>query len=62
MPEIKSLEDTHYFDEEEPISDFSESVDALAPTVDEIARSVGLCAFLRCTMLTLWHIQSSETV
>ena len=29
VPQIASAEDTHYFDEEEPISDFSESQDSL---------------------------------
>lgn len=37
VPEITSLEDTHYFDEEDPISDFSESASAPAPTAGEIA-------------------------
>lgn len=32
VPEIKSMDDTHYFDEEEPISDFSESVADPPPT------------------------------
>ncbi|KAJ8071595.1 hypothetical protein OCU04_001918 [Sclerotinia nivalis] len=37
IPNIKSMDDTHYFDEEEPISDFSESVAAVTPTVQQIA-------------------------
>jgi protein-serine/threonine kinase len=37
VPVINSLEDTHYFDEEDPISDFSDSVSGPPPTVDEIA-------------------------
>ncbi|KAL2064994.1 hypothetical protein VTL71DRAFT_4134 [Oculimacula yallundae] len=37
VPDIKSLDDTHYFDEEEPISDFSESVSGPPPTLDEIS-------------------------
>ncbi|KAB8303351.1 hypothetical protein EYC80_004783 [Monilinia laxa] len=37
IPNIKSMDDTHYFDEEEPISDFSESVEAVTPTVQQIA-------------------------
>ncbi|ESZ92914.1 hypothetical protein SBOR_6687 [Sclerotinia borealis F-4128] len=37
IPNIKSMDDTHYFDEEEPISDFSESVTAITPTVQQIA-------------------------
>ena len=40
VPAIKSIDDTHYFDEEEPISDFSTSVDDAAnltpPTEDEL--------------------------
>lgn len=38
VPAIKSLDDTHYFDEEEPISDFSTSVDddgGLTPPTEE---------------------------
>ncbi|KFY80491.1 hypothetical protein V499_00669 [Pseudogymnoascus sp. VKM F-103] len=46
VPAIKSIDDTHYFDEEEPISDFSTSVDDAVnltpPTDDE------LDAALRC--------------
>lgn len=46
VPAIKSIDDTHYFDEEEPISDFSTSVDDAVnptpPTEDE------LDAALRC--------------
>lgn len=37
IPNIKSMDDTHYFDEEEPISDFSESVATITPTVQQIA-------------------------
>ncbi|CZT03348.1 related to serine/threonine-protein kinase CBK1 [Rhynchosporium graminicola] len=37
VPDIKSVDDTHYFDEEDPISDFSESVDGPPPTADEIS-------------------------
>lgn len=36
VPNIKSMDDTHYFDEEDPISDFSESTSGPAPTVGEI--------------------------
>ncbi|TGO51637.1 hypothetical protein BCON_0157g00180 [Botryotinia convoluta] len=36
IPNIKSMDDTHYFDEEEPISDFSESVASVQPTVQQI--------------------------
>lgn len=38
VPAIKSLDDTHYFDEEEPISDFSTSMDedgGLTPPTEE---------------------------
>ncbi|TGO56295.1 hypothetical protein BOTNAR_0226g00070 [Botryotinia narcissicola] len=37
IPNIKSMDDTHYFDEEEQISDFSESVASVQPTVQQIA-------------------------
>jgi len=37
VPNIRSTEDTHYFDEEDPISDFSESVSGPAATIEEIA-------------------------
>lgn len=37
VPNIKSTDDTHYFDEEDPISDFSESVSHPELTVKEIA-------------------------
>jgi hypothetical protein len=37
VPNIKSTDDAHYFDEEEPISDFSESVPTAQPTIEEIA-------------------------
>lgn len=40
VPEIHSLEDTHYFDEEDPIPDFSESVTNITPTVDDIAAAL----------------------
>ena len=40
VPEINSTEDTHYFDEEDPISDFSESTSAPPPTVEEIANAL----------------------
>jgi protein-serine/threonine kinase len=46
VPAIKSLDDTHYFDEEEPISDFSTSHDEenyLSPPTEE-----ELNAALRC--------------
>ena len=36
VPNIKSMDDTHYFDEEDPISDFSDSVSASTPTAEEI--------------------------
>lgn len=37
VPNIKSVDDTHYFDEEDPISDFSESVVPFEPTIEDIA-------------------------
>ena len=37
VPNIKSMDDTHYFDEEDPISDFSESTSSPPPTAEEIA-------------------------
>lgn len=37
VPNIKSVDDTHYFDEEDPISDFSESILTPNPTAAEIA-------------------------
>ena len=37
VPNIKSVDDTHYFDEEDPISDFSESISGPPPTPDEIS-------------------------
>ncbi|KAI9640680.1 hypothetical protein NHQ30_010989 [Ciborinia camelliae] len=40
IPNIKSMDDTHYFDEEEPISDFSESVTAITPTVEQITHAL----------------------
>lgn len=36
VPNIKSMDDTHYFDEEDPISDFSDSHSGLPPTAKEI--------------------------
>jgi protein-serine/threonine kinase len=45
VPAIKSMDDTHYFDEEDPISDFSSSQDGIQlepPTEEEID------AALRC--------------
>ncbi|KAE8452152.1 hypothetical protein EG329_001619 [Mollisiaceae sp. DMI_Dod_QoI] len=36
VPNIKSMDDTHYFDEEDPISDFSESHSGTSPTAKEI--------------------------
>ncbi|KAM3077127.1 hypothetical protein ACMFMF_005041 [Clarireedia jacksonii] len=40
IPNIKSMDDTHYFDEEDPISDFSDSVSAPQPTVQQIAEAL----------------------
>lgn len=40
VPAIKSLDDTQYFDEDEPISDFSESSDAPQPTNEEITEAL----------------------
>jgi protein-serine/threonine kinase len=37
VPNIKSTDDTHYFDEEDSISDFSASVAHSQPTTEEIA-------------------------
>ncbi|KAH6709397.1 kinase-like protein [Leptodontidium sp. MPI-SDFR-AT-0119] len=37
VPNIKSVDDTHYFDEEDPISDFSESISGPPPTANEIS-------------------------
>lgn len=37
IPDIKSNEDTQYFDEDDPISDFSESVSGPVATKEEIA-------------------------
>jgi len=37
VPEITSKEDTQYFDEDEPISDFSDSVSGPPPTTQEIS-------------------------
>ncbi|TVY59181.1 Serine/threonine-protein kinase cbk1 [Lachnellula cervina] len=36
VPNIRSMDDTHYFDEEDPISDFSDSVSLATPTTEEI--------------------------
>jgi len=36
VPNIKSMDDTHYFDEEDPISDFSDSASTPTPTAEEI--------------------------
>ena len=36
VPNIKSTDDTYYFDEEDPISDFSESLSNFTPTVQEV--------------------------
>jgi protein-serine/threonine kinase len=41
VPDIKSVDDTHYFDEEEPISDFSESVACIPnPTIEDILDAI----------------------
>jgi protein-serine/threonine kinase len=40
VPNIKSTDDTHYFDEEDPISDFSESTFGTPPTAEEIAEAL----------------------
>ncbi|TVY83433.1 Serine/threonine-protein kinase cbk1 [Lachnellula suecica] len=40
VPNIKSMDDTYYFDEEDPISDFSDSVSISTPGPDEIAESL----------------------
>lgn len=40
VPDIRSMDDTHYFDEEEPISDFSESLAIFTPTVEGIAEAL----------------------
>lgn len=37
VPNIKSMDDTHYFDEEESISDFSASITHAQPTPDNLA-------------------------
>jgi protein-serine/threonine kinase len=37
VPNIKSTDDTHYFDEEDPISDFSESTSGPPATAEEIS-------------------------
>jgi hypothetical protein len=37
VPNIKSTDDTHYFDEEDSISDFSASIPRAPPTTEEIA-------------------------
>ncbi len=40
VPNIKSMDDTHYFDEDEPISDFSESIAAPAVAMEEVANAL----------------------
>jgi protein-serine/threonine kinase len=40
VPNIKSMDDTQYFDEEDPISDFSESTSGPPPTAEEIAEAL----------------------
>ena len=40
VPNIKSMDDTHYFDEEDPISDVSESVQNMTPTIADIANAL----------------------
>lgn len=40
VPNIKSVDDTHYFDEEDPISDFSESTSGPAPTAEDISQAL----------------------
>lgn len=40
VPNIKSMEDTHYFDEEDPISDFSESMIHPEATLEDIAEAL----------------------
>ena len=40
VTDIKSMEDTHYFEEEDPISDFSDSISAPQPTVEEITEAL----------------------
>ncbi|RDW78061.1 protein kinase-like protein [Coleophoma crateriformis] len=40
VPNIKAKDDTHYFDEEEPISDFSESVDDAKPDANDITQAL----------------------
>lgn len=40
VPNIKSMDDTHYFDEEDPISDFSESQSGPPPTAREIGEAL----------------------
>ena len=40
VPNIKSMDDTHYFDEEDPISDFSASASAAEPTTEGIAEAL----------------------
>ncbi|KAG0650682.1 Serine threonine-kinase cbk1 [Hyphodiscus hymeniophilus] len=42
VPNIKSMDDTHYFDEEDPISDFSESHQNMNPTVEDVADALKL--------------------
>jgi protein-serine/threonine kinase len=40
VPNIKSMDDTHYFDEEDPISDFSDSASGPQVTSDEISEAL----------------------
>ncbi|KAH8676810.1 kinase-like domain-containing protein [Tricladium varicosporioides] len=40
VPQIRSMDDTQYFDEEEPISDFSDSASGPEPTKEEIAEAL----------------------
>lgn len=40
VPNIKSMDDTHYFDEEESISDFSASITHAQPTPDDLTAAL----------------------
>ena len=40
IPNIKSMEDTHYFEEEDPISDFSDSITPLEATPEDITEAL----------------------
>ncbi|EKD15529.1 serine/threonine-protein kinase cbk1 [Drepanopeziza brunnea f. sp. 'multigermtubi' MB_m1] len=40
VPDIKSLDDTHYFDEEDPISDFSDSNSDFNHTAEDISKAL----------------------